>query len=129
MKNILIIGAGAMGSAFTFPCIDNGNNVVLVGTPLENNIIDIEVNPEILISFDEVQSYKFSGIDKKYIREINSKCAGLNSSEKFKWLSKRSDRNAGYIVSIKDLNFSEKTCNLYSLDLFIFEVRKFFWTF
>jgi len=40
MKNILVIGAGAMGAAFTFPCIDNGNNVSLVGTPLENNIID-----------------------------------------------------------------------------------------
>ena len=40
MKNILVIGSGAMGAAFTFPCIDNGNNVSLVGTPLENNIID-----------------------------------------------------------------------------------------
>ena len=40
MKNILIIGAGAMGSAFTFPCIDNGNNVILIGSPLENNIVD-----------------------------------------------------------------------------------------
>ncbi len=29
MKNILIIGAGAMGAAFTFPCIDNKHNVTL----------------------------------------------------------------------------------------------------
>ena len=29
MKNILIIGAGAMGSAFTIPCIDNKNSVTL----------------------------------------------------------------------------------------------------
>ena len=27
MKKILIIGGGAMGSAFTFPCIDNKNEV------------------------------------------------------------------------------------------------------
>ena len=40
MKNILIVGAGVMGSTFTIPCTDNGNNVILVGTPLENNIVD-----------------------------------------------------------------------------------------
>jgi glycerol-3-phosphate dehydrogenase (NAD(P)+) len=32
MKNILVLGAGAMGSAFTVPCVDNNNNVILVGT-------------------------------------------------------------------------------------------------
>ena len=29
MKKILIIGAGAMGSAFAFPCIDNKHKVTL----------------------------------------------------------------------------------------------------
>ena len=29
MKKILIIGGGAMGSAFTFPCIDNTNEVTI----------------------------------------------------------------------------------------------------
>ena len=29
MKEILIIGGGAMGSAFTFPCIDNKNKVTI----------------------------------------------------------------------------------------------------
>ena len=29
MKNILIIGGGAMGSAFTIPCIDNNNRVTI----------------------------------------------------------------------------------------------------
>jgi len=40
MKKILVIGAGAMGSAFTVPCVDNKNNVVLVGTHLENKTIE-----------------------------------------------------------------------------------------
>ena len=40
MKKILVIGAGAMGSAFTVPCVDNHNNVVLIGTHLENEVID-----------------------------------------------------------------------------------------
>jgi len=39
MKKILIIGAGAMGSAFTVPCVDNNNEVILVGTHLENELI------------------------------------------------------------------------------------------
>ena len=40
MKKILVIGAGAMGSAFTIPCADNKNNVVLIGTHLEDVMID-----------------------------------------------------------------------------------------
>ncbi len=40
MSKILIIGAGAMGSAFTFPCIDNKHDVTLIGSPLENDQID-----------------------------------------------------------------------------------------
>ena len=40
MANILILGAGAMGTAFAYPCIDNKHNVSIVGTHLENNTID-----------------------------------------------------------------------------------------
>ena len=40
MKNILVLGAGAMGSAFTVPCVDNNNNVILVGTHLEDEVIE-----------------------------------------------------------------------------------------
>ena len=39
MKKILIIGAGAMGSAFSVPCVENGNEVTLLGTFLEDEII------------------------------------------------------------------------------------------
>ena len=39
MSKIIIIGAGAMGSAFTIPCIENGNDVTLIGTHLENDLI------------------------------------------------------------------------------------------
>ena len=39
MKKIIIVGAGAMGSAFTVPCVDNNNEVTLVGTHLENELI------------------------------------------------------------------------------------------
>ena len=48
MKKIIIIGAGAMGSAFTVPCIENNNNVTLIGTHLEDDLIEkIKLNKHI----------------------------------------------------------------------------------
>ncbi len=40
MKKIVIIGAGAMGSAFSVPCADNGHETFLVGSFLEDNVIE-----------------------------------------------------------------------------------------
>ena len=40
MGKIVIIGAGAMGTAFAYPCIDNKHDVSIVGTHLENQAID-----------------------------------------------------------------------------------------
>ena len=40
MANILILGAGSMGTAFSFPCSDNNHVVSIIGTHLENNFID-----------------------------------------------------------------------------------------
>ena len=40
MGNILILGAGAMGTAFAYPCIDNKHDVSIAGTHLENKFID-----------------------------------------------------------------------------------------
>ena len=48
MKKIIIIGAGAMGSAFAVPCIENGNDVTIVGTHLEDKLIEkIQLNQNI----------------------------------------------------------------------------------
>ena len=40
MANILILGAGSMGTAFSFPCSDNNHSISIVGTHLENKFID-----------------------------------------------------------------------------------------
>ena len=40
MSKIVIIGAGAMGSAFAFPCLDNNHDINIVGTHLEDDFID-----------------------------------------------------------------------------------------
>ena len=40
MSKIVIIGAGAMGSAFALPCLDNNHDINIVGTHLENEFIE-----------------------------------------------------------------------------------------
>ena len=40
MSKIVIIGAGAMGTAFAFPCLDNNHDINIVGTHLDNDFID-----------------------------------------------------------------------------------------
>ena len=40
MAKILILGAGAIGTAFSFPCSDKNHSVAIIGTYLENNFID-----------------------------------------------------------------------------------------
>ena len=40
MAKIIIIGAGAMGTAFAYPCSDNKHEVNIIGTHLENKSID-----------------------------------------------------------------------------------------
>ena len=69
MTKIIIIGAGAMGSAFTIPCIENGNDVTLIGTHLENDLIDKiskSVHPTLKVAlpkklkiekFDKIKDY------------------------------------------------------------------------
>ena len=39
MAKILILGAGAIGIAFSIPCIDRQHQVKIVGTYLENKFI------------------------------------------------------------------------------------------
>ena len=40
MANILILGAGSMGTAFSFPCSENNHTVSIIGTHLENDSIE-----------------------------------------------------------------------------------------
>jgi len=77
MKKIIIIGAGAMGSAFAVPCLENKNDVTLIGTHLEDELIkDIKSNnnfhPPLKIElpsklkvekFDKLQAILDEGVD------------------------------------------------------------------
>ena len=61
MSKIVIIGAGAMGSAFALPCLDNNHDVNIVGTHLENDFIDnLKINKNL-----------HTGLKTKIPQEIN----------------------------------------------------------
>ena len=82
MKKIVIIGAGAMGSAFTIPCVDNDNDVTLIGTHLENELItSIKKNKNFhpalktnLPSKLKIERFEFSNIKPR------NKCCSESSS-------------------------------------------------
>ena len=64
MLRIAVLGAGVMATALTFPAIENGNEVRLIGTQLDDEIIDsIQVtreHPVLELKVDErVKAYHF----------------------------------------------------------------------
>ena len=77
MKKISIIGAGAMGSAFVVPCLENKNDVTLVGTHLEDELIkniksnknfhpalNVELPSKLKVEkFEKLNSILASGVD------------------------------------------------------------------
>ena len=74
MANILIFGAGSMGTAFSFPCTDKNHSVTIIGTHLENNFIDQinskKIHPTLQCTIPKnVKFFKFD----KLREEINNK--------------------------------------------------------
>ena len=74
MANILILGAGSMGTAFSFPCSDNNHAITIIGTHLENDFIDqINLkNKHQALNCDVPKNVKFSKFEK-FGEEINKK--------------------------------------------------------
>ena len=74
MANILILGAGSMGTAFSFPCSDNNHVVSIIGTHLENDYID-QINSKKkhpALNCEVLKNVKFSKFEKLR-EEINKK--------------------------------------------------------
>ena len=84
MAKILIIGAGAMGTAFAYPCIDNNHEVGIIGTHLENNLIE-EVNKRNfhnglnLHIIKEIKFFKHNSIEKVFKTKPDLIVLGVNS--------------------------------------------------
>ena len=91
MKKIVIIGAGAMGSAFTVPCADNRNEVILVGSFLEDDVIEhINNNNNIhpILNYQlpkDIKVIKFSEFNDTIKENIDLIVVGV-SSKGIEWV-------------------------------------------
>ena len=92
MAKIVIIGAGAMGSAFALPCLDNNHDINIVGTHLENNFIDQLKNNENFHSGlntkipQEIKIFKFDKFEELLKSNIDLIVLGI-SSKGIEWVS------------------------------------------
>ena len=92
MSKIVIIGAGAMGSAFALPCLDNNHDVNIVGTHLENEFIDNIKSQDnfhsgLNIKIDKkIKIHKFKELTKLLDKEIDLIVLGV-SSKGIEWVS------------------------------------------
>lgn len=94
MSKIIIIGAGAMGTAFAFPCLDNNHDTNIVGTHLENNFID-KINSEERLHPglntkipSAINIYKFEKIENILKDEVDLIVLGV-SSKGIEWVSEQ----------------------------------------
>ena len=94
MSKIVIIGAGAMGSAFTLPCIDNKHEVSIVGTHLENNFIDNlkhndNFHPGLNVKINtKVKIHKFENLKELLNTSVDLIVLGI-SSKGIEWVSEQ----------------------------------------
>ena len=104
MANILILGSGSMGTAFSFPCSDNNHTVSIIGTHLENDFIDQvnSKNKHPLLNCDVAKNVKFLKFEKLG-EEINKKIdliAVAVISRGIEWASKELSKVTKGIVPI-----------------------------
>ena len=94
MSKIVIIGAGAMGSAFTFPCLDNNHDTTIVGTHLENEFIDNlkdnkNLHPALGVHISEgVKLLKFDKFVELFKSSVDLIVLGV-SSKGIEWVSEQ----------------------------------------
>ena len=98
MKKIIIIGAGAMGSAFAVPCVENENDVTIIGTHLEDDLIkDIISNeyfhPGLKTKLPKkIKFVQFNELQPILEKDIDLIVAGI-SSIGIEWFAKQISKN------------------------------------
>jgi glycerol-3-phosphate dehydrogenase (NAD(P)+) len=116
MKKIIIIGAGAMGSAFSVPCLENHNDVTLIGTHLEDDLINsIKSNnnfhPALEMELPSaLKVERFDKLNSILLGDVDIIVAGV-SSIGIKWfvdqISKNYRKNLPIILLTKGLAIEE----------------------
>ena len=97
MSKIVIIGAGAMGSAFALPCLDNNHDTNIIGTHLENEFIDnLKQNNNLHPGLNtqipqEIKIFKFDKFDALLQSNVDLIVLGI-SSKGIEWVSDQLSR-------------------------------------
>ena len=96
MAKILILGAGAIGTAFSFPCSDKNHSVTIVGTHLENNFIDQinlkKIHPALELEVPEnVKFLKFEKLEEESNKKVDLIVVAV-SSKGIEWVSTQLSR-------------------------------------
>ena len=97
MSKIIIIGAGAMGSAFALPCLDNNHDINIVGTHLENDFIDqlknnSNLHPGLKTQIpEEIKIFKFEKFDELFKSNVDLIVLGI-SSKGIEWAADQLSR-------------------------------------
>ncbi len=92
MSKIVIIGAGAMGSAFALPCLDNKHDINIVGTHLENDFIDNlkkngNLHPGLNTKIpNEIKIFKFDKFNELLKSNVDLIVLGI-SSKGIEWVA------------------------------------------
>ena len=105
MKKIVIIGAGAMGTAFAVPCIENKNDVTIVGTHLENELIDNinsnnKIHPALKTQLsNEIKFEKFEKLQSILEHDLDIVVCGVSSAG-IEWFVKQISKNYKDTISL-----------------------------
>ncbi len=120
MKKILIIGGGAMGSAFTFPCIDNKNEVSITEpynkTFIKNLSSKKKYHSSLKINLPKKIKYKKYSTDllkNKYdLVVVALSLSGINFiSEEFK----KSNIKSPILILTKGLKYEKKKQKIFTI--------------
>ena len=117
MANILILGAGSMGTAFSIPCSDNKHSVSIIGTHLENDFIkQINISrkhPALNCEIPKnVKFYKFDKLGEEINKKIDLIVVAV-VSKGIEWasltLSKFLKKNIPILILTKGLAIYKNT--------------------
>ena len=120
MKNILVIGGGAMGSAFTIPCLENNNKVIITEPYSKRFISDLSSKNKFhsALKVKLPKKLKFKKYSKKLLEEkfdlivIALSLSGINFIGKE--LENLRIRNS-ILVLTKGLKYEKKNNKIYTI--------------
>ena len=121
MANILVIGAGVMGTAITVPSSDNGHEAIIVGTPIDqeiiNNIKEKSYHPKLGIYLSNTIGKNFDELTQDDIDHSDVIVVGV-SSKGINWfinfINKFNVKKKKFLIVTKGLFINDKN----ELDIF-----------